>query len=94
MFEPLAEAIRSRRARRTLARQTLATAALRRRRHAAVNGDETADLVASAPARSSDRAKEFVERLRHVPDTEQDAVASTLSELAEVGAARRVPPTG
>ena len=94
MFESLAEAIRSRRARRTRARQTLATPALRRRRQAVVDAEETAHVAARPPARSRDRVREFVERLRNLPDGEQEAVAETLSELAEGGTARRVLPGG
>lgn len=92
MFETLAEAIRSRRARRTLARQPLATPALHHRRQIVLDEDETTGIAERAPARSRDRAREFVERLRKVPESEREAVAATLSELAETGTARTGGP--
>ena len=92
MFESLAEAIRSRRARRTFAREPHATPALHRRRDMGLDADDTADVVARPPARSRDRAREFVERLRNVPEAERDVVAATLGELAEAGTARTGGP--
>ena len=83
-------------------------AVLRRRPPAAGDGDGTALALERVPARSRERAKEFVQRLRSVPEAEREAVAASLSELAEIGTAsagglrhpplprskRRVPPKG